>query len=155
MMKACVVTIFSLSMAGSPAFAAPAVSAAGQLEAVDSAPGSAGEVYDNQAAGRPGPVVSGTAHAGSVSMLKRRPAKEKITSSASRPTVHTPLGSYYLNSDGNWVNDNFARAFNWVMRPASVACASKNVLGRLAGVLYGIVMVVPAAVVGFCAVIVG
>ncbi len=54
MMKAYVVMIFSLGMAGSPAFAAPETSAVGQLEAVGAAPDAAGQVYDNQAAGRQG-----------------------------------------------------------------------------------------------------
>ncbi len=127
MMKACAVAVLSFGMAASPVVAAAQIQAAAQLEAIGAAPDSAGGVYDNQTAGRQG-----------------RSAKAG--------------DSYSRHREGFWVEideNKFDQGFNGVMRPAYRACASGSGLGILAGVLYGIVMAIPATVVGLCAAIVG
>ena len=141
MMKACAVAVLSFGLVASPVVAAAQIQAAAQLEAIGAAPDSAGGVYDNQAAGRQGaPVDSGT-------------------TSIFRPAVETKAGDYYgRHREGFWVEvdpSSFNRGFNGVMRPAYKACASSNGLEILAGVLYGIVMAIPATVVGLCAALVG
>ncbi len=140
MLKACAVTVLSFGMAVSPMVAAAQIQAAAQLEAIGTAPDSAGEVYDNQAAVRQGR-----------SAVWRN---ERFFSS-----VETKAGdSYARHRDGFWVEidpSRFNQGFNGVMRPAYRACASRNGLGILAGLLYGVVMAIPATVVGLCAAIVG